>query len=156
MVYGTGTSFGQMVAGHWASSHGANTSGSASALAARATVKKYYKLFQLLISDENPHPEDMNLYIYSSLTSPLDLSGNDHDGVYQNLLAAKSNFEAFFKNGDVATQIRNHGTDLSHSNAEFIRKNMKGIYDAICGYITAFDKKDVKTCCRYAESGQSY
>ena len=86
MVYGTGTSFGQMVAGHWASSHGANTSGSASALAARSTVKRYYKLFQLLISDENPHPEDMNLYIYSSLTSPLDLSGNDHDGVYQNLL----------------------------------------------------------------------
>ena len=75
-----------------------------------------------------------------------------NESIYQNLLSAKSNFEAFFKNGDTATQIRNHGTELSHSNAEYIRKNMKGIYDAICGYITAFDKNDVKACCRYAES----
>lgn len=95
MVYGTGTSFGQMVASHWASKHGADTSGTAAALAARATVARYYKLFKLLISNDNPHPEDMNLYIYSSMSQPKKISGNDHEpnGKYQNLLGVTGYFE---------------------------------------------------------------
>ena len=91
--YGKGNSFGQMVASHWSSKHGANNSGSEKALAARATVARYYALYQYLTGDGNPHPSDMNLYIYSSGSIPSDVSINDHDTKYQNLLGVTGYFE---------------------------------------------------------------
>ena len=54
--------------------------------AVRDKIARFYELYQYLISNSNPHPSDMHLYIYSSSSMPTDLSGNDFDGVYQNLL----------------------------------------------------------------------
>lgn len=92
--YGEGNSFSQMVAGHWASAHGANKD-TEEAKALRKDVLRWYNLFEFLISNDNPHPDDMNLYIYSSNSTPQDLSGNDNEpgGKYQNLLGVTGYFE---------------------------------------------------------------
>ena len=106
MDFGKGNSFGQMVAGHWnnfqrtdhlhpdvdpaTSKHYAKNN-----QADRDTVARYYELFKYLIRDEDHHPEDMNLYIYSSDSIPSDTSGNDFEpnGKYQNLLGVTGYFE---------------------------------------------------------------
>ena len=86
--YGKGSSFAQMVASHWVSKHGANKD-----QLARDNVKRYYELFKYLISDEDHHPNNMSLYIYSSNSVPKDLSGNDNDARYQNLLGITGFFD---------------------------------------------------------------
>ena len=102
--YGKGNSFGQMVAGHWNSysntkylhpeadpstqAHNAKNKQED-----RDTVARYYALFEFLISNNNPHPSDMHLYIYSSNTTPLDPAGNNNDAKYQNLLGVTGYFE---------------------------------------------------------------
>ena len=111
--YGNGNSFGQMVAGHFnyatrylvdengeyvldgngkkitVVSHNAKNNPEE-----REQVARYYELFLYLISDEDPHPDDMHLYVYSSDSTPIsDLSANDHDGKYQNLLGVTGYFE---------------------------------------------------------------
>ncbi len=102
--YGNGNSFGQMVAGHWNSYSNKNYLHPDADPATQAhnaknnqderdTVARYYTLFQYLISNDNPHPDDMNLYIYSSATVPEDLSGNNNDAKYQNLLGVTGYFE---------------------------------------------------------------
>lgn len=113
MVYGSGTSFGQMVAGHWEAKHGADTSGSAAALAARATVARYYALFQYLIRNEDHHPDDMNLYIYSSNSEPDEISGNDHEpgGKYQNLLGVTGYYEEVKQQEIDIEMVNNYSTE---------------------------------------------
>ncbi len=102
--YGKGNSFGQMVAGHWNSYSNKNylhpdadpntqAHNAKNKQADRDTVARYYELFKFLISSKNPHPKDMNLYIYSSDSVPSDLSGNNNDGKYQNLLGITGYFE---------------------------------------------------------------
>ncbi len=102
--YGKGDSFGQMVAGHWNSfsrtdslhpaadpdnsAHDAKNNPND-----RATVARYYELYKYLISSNNPHPEEMHLYIYSSKTTPADPAGNNYDDKYQNLLGVTGYFE---------------------------------------------------------------
>jgi len=106
MEFGKGNSFGQMVANHWnsfkrtdhlhpdvkpeESKHDAKNKQKD-----RDTVARYYELFLYLIRDEDHHPEDMNLYIYSSDSIPSDLSGNDFEpkGKYQNLLGVTGYYE---------------------------------------------------------------
>ena len=100
--YGKGDSFGQMVAGHWNNftrtdllhpdaTPGQTNHNARDKQADRDTVARYYKLYQLLISSENPHPSDMNLYIYSSKTTPSDPDSPDNK--YQNLLGVTGYFE---------------------------------------------------------------
>ena len=102
--YGKGNSFGQMVAGHWNSYSNTNNLHPDATLdtqahnaknkqADRDTVARYYTLFEYLISNNNPHPDDMHLYIYSSNTTPLDPAGNNYDAKYQNLLGITGYFE---------------------------------------------------------------
>ena len=111
--YGKGNSFGQMVAGHFnyttrylydengevlcyengtkitVVSHDAKNK-----QAERDQVARYYELYLFLISDEETHPDDMNLYIYSSDSTPIsELSKYDHDGKYQNLLGVTGYYE---------------------------------------------------------------
>lgn len=92
--YGNGYSFGQMVAGHFnrftrkdhlhpdvepsESEHNAKNNQEE-----RDQVARYYELYKYLISDEDPHPADMNLFIYTAnMASP----GFGLDEKYQNLL----------------------------------------------------------------------
>ena len=64
---GNGDSFGNF-AKHWYSGHG------------KVKIpKEYAELFYYLISDENKHPETMQLYIYSP-------TGTGNETIYQNLL----------------------------------------------------------------------
>jgi transcription antitermination factor NusG len=91
-----------MVAGHWNNftrtdllhpdaTPGQTNHNARDKQADRDTVARYYKLYQLLISSENPHPSDMNLYIYSSKTTPSDPDSPDNK--YQNLLGVTGYFE---------------------------------------------------------------
>ena len=102
--YGKGNSFGQMVAGHWnnfSSNRYLHPEADPATQAHNAknkqedrdTVARFYRLFEFLISNDNPHPSDMNLYIYSSNTTPTDLSNNNFDAKYQNLLGVTGYFE---------------------------------------------------------------
>lgn len=110
--YGNGNSFGQMVAGHFnyrtryltdengeyvydangnritVVSHNAKNNPEE-----REQVARYYELFLYLISDDDTHPDDMNLYVYSSESIPSSSSSNDHDGRYQNLLGITGYYE---------------------------------------------------------------
>ena len=100
--YGKGDSFGQMVANHWNFNNsqqylhpdavpGQTNHNARGNQTDRDTVARYYKLYQLLISSENPHPTGMNLYIYSSKTTPSDPDSPDNK--YQNLLGVTGYFE---------------------------------------------------------------
>ncbi len=102
--YGKGNSFGQMVAGHWNSYSNTNylhpdadpttqAHNAKNKQSDRDTVARYYTLFEYLISNSNPHPDDMHLYIYSSDTTPIDPAGNNNDAKYQNLLGVTGYFE---------------------------------------------------------------
>ena len=111
--YGKGDAFGQMVAGHFnyftryltdengqyvldennhritVISHDAKNDPEQ-----RAQVARYYELYLYLISNENPHPDDMHLYIYSSESIPQGrLSSDNFDGKYQNLLGITGYYE---------------------------------------------------------------
>ena len=59
----------------------------------REQVARYYELFLYLISDDDTHPDDMNLYVYSSESTPSSSSSNDHDGRYQNLSGITGYYE---------------------------------------------------------------
>ena len=81
---GQGDAFGNL-ARHWSSGdHNAKNDP-----AVRAKIARYYELYQYLISNKDHHPSDMHLYIYASNNIPTDLSGNDFDGAYQNLLGVR-------------------------------------------------------------------
>ncbi len=120
--YGKGNSFGQMVAGHWNSYSNTNylhpdADPSTQAHNAknnqeeRDTVARYYRLFQFLISNENSHPNDMHLYIYSSNSVPQDSSGNDNDAKYQNLLGITGYFEDIEQQEQEIEMVNNYSTE---------------------------------------------
>lgn len=113
--YGKGTSFAQMVAGHWASKHNANKDQKA-----RDYVKRYYELFKYLISNEDHHPSNMNLYIYSSNSVPKDLSGNDNDGRYQNLLGITGFFANVKEKAQELSMTNKYSTKTIDINVEKI------------------------------------
>ena len=94
--FGKGTSFGQIVANHWnGKDHNAKADNEHGA-EERARVKRYYELFKYLISDEDKHPNDMHLYIYSStdILPGVEPDGTDN-GRYQNLLGVTGYIEDF-------------------------------------------------------------
>ncbi len=106
MDYGKGNSFGQMVAAHWNYYSDTNEThlhpdanvttqahNAKNKQAERDTVARYYRLYLFLIGEENPHPTDMNLYIYSSDSVPSDPAGNNYDNRYQSLLGITGYFE---------------------------------------------------------------
>ena len=120
--YGKGNSFGQMVAGHWNSYSSTNylhpdADSSTQAHNAknkqedRDTVARYYVLFEYLISSNNPHPSEMNLYIYSSDTTPQDPAGNNYDAKYQNLLGVTGYFEEIPQQEQRVTMQNKYSTE---------------------------------------------
>ncbi len=81
-------SFGN-IARHWNDRHNASTDEEV-----RKQVKRYYDLYNFLISDENPHPSEMNLYIYSPNVLHYDENGENPEP-YQHLLGITGYFEVF-------------------------------------------------------------
>ena len=87
-VVGEGDAFGTL-ARHWNGSgsvYGKPGHNAKNKSEVREKIARYYELYQYLISNKDHHPSDMHLYIYSSKNTPVDTSGNDFDGAYQNLL----------------------------------------------------------------------
>ncbi len=85
-------SFGNL-ARHWNASSGHNAKSNPEV---RAQVARYYELYNFLISEENPHPEDMNLYIYSTDDIHYyEYRGKQYEEPYQNLLGITGYFEEF-------------------------------------------------------------
>ena len=83
-------SFGNL-ARHWNSGHDAKNSKEV-----RKQVARYYELYNFLISEKNPHPDSMNLYIYSSDSIHYyEYHGNQYEEPYQNLLGITGYFETF-------------------------------------------------------------
>lgn len=83
-------SFGN-IARHWNDGHNAKNSQEA-----RDKLAKYYELYNFLISDDNPHPDNMNLYIYSSDSiHNYEYNGNEYEEPYQSLLGVTGFFETF-------------------------------------------------------------
>ena len=83
-------SFGN-IARHWNDQHNAKNSQEV-----RDKVARYYELYNFLISDDNPHPDSMNLYIYSSnSTHNYEYNGEEYEEPYQNLLGVTGFFETF-------------------------------------------------------------
>lgn len=80
-VIGGGDAFGNL-ARHWSDGHNAKNSEEV-----RQQIARYYELYLYLISDNDHHPSDMYLYIYSTNNKAIDWSSHDFDsGAYQNLL----------------------------------------------------------------------
>ena len=59
-----------------------------------------------VVATPTPQPQNENMYAYVN------------ENVYQSLKAAKNNFERLLQNGDVAQQLRSHGIDVSHEQAQ--------------------------------------
>ena len=84
-VVGEGDAFGT-IARHWnEGDHNAKNDPDV-----RAKIARYYELYQYLISDQDHHPEEMLLYIFSTNDKSLTPSRYDFDdGAYQNLLGVR-------------------------------------------------------------------
>ncbi len=87
--FGEGNSFGQMVAYHWSNGNGHHAKTSTEE---RNKIARYYELYQYLISEEDTHPDDMNLFIYST-ESVYEGKNPNADYAYQNLLGITGYFE---------------------------------------------------------------
>ena len=88
IVVGEGDAFGTL-ARHWneaRSIYGIPGHNAKNNQSVRDKIARYYELYLYLIGNNDHHPSDMHLYIYASNDIPADLSGNDYDGAYQNLL----------------------------------------------------------------------
>ena len=90
-VVGEGDAFGTL-ARHW-NDAGTNSNPGHNAKnkqEVRDKIARYYELYQYLISDQNHHPEEMLLYIFSTNNQSPKSSGNNFDdGAYQNLLGVR-------------------------------------------------------------------
>ena len=87
---GQGDAFGTL-ARHWTDSKGHNGKNDQSV---RDKVARFYDLYQYLISENDKHPEEMHLYIYSATNTADHTSVYDFDsGAYQNLLGVTGYFE---------------------------------------------------------------
>ncbi len=87
---GKGTSFGQIIASHFNSANNHNGKNDPTI---KALVDKYNKLFEYLIRNEDHHPDDMNLYLYS--TTATKPGENADGGAYQNLLGVTGYYEEY-------------------------------------------------------------
>ncbi len=129
--FGNGNSFGQMVAGHWnyfdstsylhpdadpaTQKHNAKNN-----QADRDTVARYYELYLYLINGDTHHPADMNLYIYSSNTTPQNPAKNNYDGKYQNLLGITGYHEYIEQQEQEVEMVNKYNTDTITVNVEKI------------------------------------
>ena len=83
-VVGEGDAFGT-IARHWSQGHNAKNDPEI-----REKIARYYELYQYLISNQDHHPEEMLLYIFSTNNVSSDPSNYNFDGgVYQNLLGVR-------------------------------------------------------------------
>ena len=168
--YGKGNSFGQMVAGHWNSYSNKNhlhpdADPSTQAHNAknnqeeRDKVARYYRLFEFLISSNNPHPEGMNLYIYSSTSVPQDLSSNNHDAKYQNLLGVTGYFEDIPQQEQEVILENSYSTEKTSIPVKKIwddNNNQDGKRPTEIKVILYADKKEVRTVLLSEENDWSY
>ena len=109
-----GDAFGT-IARHWNDQHGAKNSEEI-----RAKLARYYELYQYLISDENHHPSDMYLYLFSSDGKALDSSAfNFDEGVYQNLLGIRW-FNPYDEDNEVELTLVNYKKDTGKTVPEIV------------------------------------
>lgn len=120
MDIGNGDAFGNL-ARHWSSGHNAKNSEEV-----RAKVARFYELYQYLISDEDSHPLDMHLYIYSTDKDnhATDLSGYDFDnGAYQNLLGVTGYYEDIEQQKQEVEMINKYSTEVTKIDVEKVWKD---------------------------------
>ncbi len=110
MDIGNGDAFGNL-ARHWSSGH--NAKGNEEA---KAKVARFYELYQYLINNEEHHPSDMHLYIYSTDKDnhATDLSGFDFDsGAYQNLLGVTGYYEDVEQQKQEVEMVNKYSTETT-------------------------------------------
>lgn len=105
--------------------------------------------------DENNKPTSSQSEV---MTQPTTLDYNEsyfvddyndyvNINVYNTLLSAKDKYESLLNNGDsVSQKMIDSGVKLNVNNSGFIDHGVKGIYQLICDYISAYDKGDYDTC----------
>ena len=70
-----------------------------------------------------------------------------NSNVYSILLNAKDKYESLLNNGDsVSEKLINNGVNLNVNNSGFIDHGVKGIYQLICDYVSAYEINDYNTC----------
>ena len=74
-----------------------------------------------------------------------------NEEVYRNLHLAKSNWDQFYRNGQVSVQMKYNGTDLNHSDSDFIDSNMWKIYNLIFNYVASYESGDIENCAKNAK-----
>lgn len=107
---GNGDAFGN-IARHWSPSNGHNAINDPDV---RKQIARYYELYLYLINDDEDdhHPEDMNLYIYST-TTPAE-SGSQYNfdsAAYQNLLGVTGYFEDIKQQEMELEMVNNYSTE---------------------------------------------
>ena len=117
MDIGNGDAFGNL-ARHWSSGHNAKNNEET-----KAKVARFYELYQYLISDEDNHPSDMHLYIYSTGENnhATDLSGYDFDnGAYQNLLGVTGYYEDIEQQKQEVEMVNKYSTETTKVDVQKI------------------------------------
>ncbi len=106
---GNGDAFGNL-ARHWSDGdHNAKNSEEV-----RAQIARYYELYKYLINDEDHHPSDMHLYIYSTNNSTTDSSRYNFDeGAYQNLLGITGYFEDVEQQKQEVEMVNKYSTETT-------------------------------------------
>ena len=104
--FGQGNSFGQMVAYHWSAGHNAKTS-----VEERNKIARYYELYQYLINDDDHHPEDLNIYIYSTQSVYSGANPNS-DYAYQNLLGIVGYFNEIEQQQQEVVMVNKYSTEV--------------------------------------------
>ena len=90
---------------------------------------------------------------YSDSSFMDDFDKYVNNNVYSTLLTAKDKYESLLNNGDsVSEKLINNGVRLNVNNSGFIDHGIKGIYQLICDYVSAYEINDYNTC--YSASKQ--
>lgn len=70
-----------------------------------------------------------------------------NDNIYHILLSAKAKYEDLLNYGDsVSQKMINNGVSLNENISGFVDHGMKGIYQLICDYVSAYEINDYATC----------
>lgn len=111
---GNGDAFGNL-ARHWSSGdHNAKNSEEV-----RVQIARYYELYQYLVSDNDHHPSDMHLYIYSTNNQSSDISKFDFDeGAYQNLLGITGYYEDIEQQKQEVEMVNKYSTETTKIDVE--------------------------------------
>ena len=84
---------------------------------------------------------------YSDSSFMDDFDKYVNNNVYSTLLTAKDKYESLLNNGDsVSEKLINNGVRLNVNNSGFIDHGIKGIYQLICDYVSAYEINDYNTC----------